>query len=449
MQTSATASNPTQTPGGGPRTDRAAGVVRDASERANQSAFDAVFAQLAQFASADASRNGKLSLGVGQRLTAEDALPGSRGLRSKGVPQDATSTRPGAEVPGGRNDSRLSDSIARGRQRLSQGKPGPLATKARAPGGEQSTGSERGNLPGNPRQTGETSRDVRAGVGGGQEAEDTSSPTRDGASAAANTQQAAVGGTAGIAGQSRGGPSGAPGQSAATITVGRAGVSAPGGGATTATHADAVALGGKSSGPSLSATPPKTAARQPAGGTAKTMSAFRAQVAQGLSAALRRGRGDVTLRLTPKALGELRIELRVRDGAVDARLHPATHEARGLLERSVDTLRHALEARGLRVGRIEIEHAPEGRDGSLEQHQDQDPGGQDGRAGDNGAQGRHHSAEPGGSQRRSGDGVRHTAEEAPTEEVDGKTTSRRAGGPGIVYGVADGAARIVMVDALV
>ncbi|MBN4052518.1 flagellar hook-length control protein FliK [bacterium AH-315-K20] len=179
------------------------------------------------------------------------------------------------------------------------------------------------------------------------------------------------------------------------------------------------------------------------------MTAFRAQVAQGLSAALRQGSGDVTLRLTPKALGELRIELRVRDGSVDARLRPATDEARGLLERSVDTLRHALEARGLRVGRIEIEQVPESKDGSLVRHQDQHPGGQNGRAGAEGEQGRHHPAEPGGGDGRGGAGVRHTAEDAPGGEAEVQNTIRMAGGPGVVYGVADGAARIVMVDALV
>ena len=195
--------------------------------------------------------------------------------------------------------------------------------------------------------------------------------------------------------------------------------------------------------------PSKAAAQNPATNNAKIMTAFRAQVAQGLSAALRQGRGDVMLRLTPKALGELRIELRAREGLVDARLRPATDEARGLLERSVDTLRHALEARGLRVGRIEIEQVPESKDGSLVRQQDQHPGSQDGRAGAEGEQGRHHPAEPGGGDGRGGAGVRHTAEDVSGNEGEGQNTTRMAGGPGVVYGVADGAARIVMVDALV
>jgi len=343
-------------------------------------------------------------------------------------------------MPGAGGRSRLSDSIARAQRRGSQSQPGALAGKAAS--GELSHGA----VTGQSRSAGEAPLAAQGSAGG---AGTGTGATSDTASAGGSTQQTVVAGIAGNTGDPRGRPLGAPGQSAAVTAVGKAGVSAPGGGATTATNASAIALGGKANGPSLLTTPPKTAAQNPANGGSRTMTAFRAQVAQGLSAALRQGSGDVTLRLTPKALGELRIELRVRDGSVDARLRPATDEARGLLERSVDTLRHALEARGLRVGRIEIEQVPESKDGSLVRHQDQHPGGQNGRAGAEGEQGRHHPAEPGGGDGRGGAGVRHTAEDAPGGEAEVQNTIRMAGGPGVVYGVADGAARIVMVDALV
>jgi flagellar hook-length control protein FliK len=79
-----------------------------------------------------------------------------------------------------------------------------------------------------------------------------------------------------------------------------------------------------------------------------------AQAVRGLSIALRQGGGTVMLRLEPELLGTLRVQLTIEQGVVAARIEASTQEARELLERGVDTLRGALEARGLGVERIEI-----------------------------------------------------------------------------------------------
>ncbi len=413
---------------------------REQSLRANQSAFDAVFAQLAQFASVDASRNGKLSLGVGASPPTDSTRDGSRGSLAEGVAREAGPPRGGAEFPGMRGSSRLSDSIAEAQRRLGRGRAEPSVGKVSASGD-----SSAGAAPESARSAGPARFASQAGTGGERVGPDA---VRDTSAAGASAPHAGMAGIAGNTADLPGRPLGASGQSAAISAVGKAGGNAPGAGATPSISANAIVLGGRAGGASLAATPPKAAA-PPAADSAKTLTTFRAQVAQGLAAALRQGRGDVTLRLTPKALGELRIELRVREGSVDARLRPATDEARGLLERSVETLRHALEARGLRVGRIEIEQVSESREGSQAQQQHEHPGGQDGRAGTHGEQGRHFPAEPGRGQGGRGAGVRRAVEDGSEREAEDQSTSRMAGGPGVVYGVADGAARIVMVDALV
>lgn len=86
------------------------------------------------------------------------------------------------------------------------------------------------------------------------------------------------------------------------------------------------------------------------------------QVTRGLAAALRQGGGRATLRLTPDHLGQVTIELRVQGTDVAAKIDAATDPARRLLEASTDELRAALEARGLRVERIDIE-GPRHQDG--------------------------------------------------------------------------------------
>lgn len=115
-----------------------------------------------------------------------------------------------------------------------------------------------------------------------------------------------------------------------------------------------------------------------------TAEAFRAQVARGLAAALRRGDGQVVLRLHPESLGLVRVSMGVRDGTVTARLEPTTSSARELLENGLSSLRAALEARGLHVDRLVVHSAAQSMpDGKAEPSSDD--GGERDRAGGDGA----------------------------------------------------------------
>ncbi len=66
----------------------------------------------------------------------------------------------------------------------------------------------------------------------------------------------------------------------------------------------------------------------------------------------------MTMRLEPPALGQLRVQMTVARGAVTAQFQPATIEAQVLLERSLATLRLALETQGLSVERLTVHAAP-------------------------------------------------------------------------------------------
>ncbi len=114
--------------------------------------------------------------------------------------------------------------------------------------------------------------------------------------------------------------------------------------------------------------------------------AFRAQLTRGLAAALRRGDGQVVLRLHPESLGMVRVTMGVRAGAVTALLEPTTRAARELLERGLSSLRAALEARGLHVDRLVVQpnaqHLPDGK-----AEPSSGDGGESDRAGGDGAAG--------------------------------------------------------------
>ena len=85
------------------------------------------------------------------------------------------------------------------------------------------------------------------------------------------------------------------------------------------------------------------------------------QAVQGLAAALTRKDGQVTLRLAPEQLGVLKIQLKLRGSAVEARIEASSEPARALFEQERDTLRSALESRGLTVERVEVTLRPEGQ----------------------------------------------------------------------------------------
>lgn len=172
--------------------------------------------------------------------------------------------------------------------------------------------------------------------------------------------------------------------------------------------------------------------------------AFQAQVARGLAAALQRGNGEVTLRLRPHALGELRVQVSVHGASVEARLRATSGEAHRLLEQNVESLRAALETRGLHVGRIEIEPPPADTrpgEGAAQQWREEGPG--SGTSEESGSGSPRDSA----AERASGGGA--AGAEPGSQDADGGTEPPvPMEHPGVVYSAADGAARIVMIDAL-
>ena len=165
-----------------------------------------------------------------------------------------------------------------------------------------------------------------------------------------------------------------------------------------------------------------------------------AQVARGLAAALRQGSGTSVIRLTPEALGPLRIDLVARDSTLEVTLTPSTGEARALLERSLDMLRAAIEARGIADARLSL--ADPAEDAWVEQHDRQ--GGQEAgpaydhdRPASRGEDSRGRSeATPGGA---AGD---EEGADAPVSDMGARPL-------GVVVRGSDGAARIIAIDALV
>lgn len=85
--------------------------------------------------------------------------------------------------------------------------------------------------------------------------------------------------------------------------------------------------------------------------------AVHSQALRGLTAAMKSSGGTVTIRLNPEALGALRVEVSREAAKVTATFSPQTPQARDLLMQHSESLRSALEARGLEVERIVI-HPP-------------------------------------------------------------------------------------------
>jgi flagellar hook-length control protein FliK len=97
------------------------------------------------------------------------------------------------------------------------------------------------------------------------------------------------------------------------------------------------------------------------------------RVARALPTAEGRG-GTLRLRLSPPELGALRLEVKVLNGALTARVEAETPLARSLLLDSLPVLRERLEDQGVRVDQFDVDlldrQAAETPDG-LEQQRDQ------------------------------------------------------------------------------
>ena len=144
----------------------------------------------------------------------------------------------------------------------------------------------------------------------------------------------------------RGGSTNASAASAGSTT---AGIAVPSAMAQPSISSGLTALGGMFG----AGGPAADLARQPSDGASPG-----AQLAaKGLGILANQRGGAITMRLEPPALGQLRIELRVSQGAVVADFTAATAEARALLEANLGMLRERLESQGLSVERITIHGA--------------------------------------------------------------------------------------------
>ncbi len=82
------------------------------------------------------------------------------------------------------------------------------------------------------------------------------------------------------------------------------------------------------------------------------------QIQRGLARALQSKDGEVTVRLRPENLGLVKVQIRVEGSHVTASLEATSEQARELLSQNIVTLERALEARGLSVDRVVVEHVP-------------------------------------------------------------------------------------------
>ena len=79
-----------------------------------------------------------------------------------------------------------------------------------------------------------------------------------------------------------------------------------------------------------------------------------AQVSRALAKIISLGGGRTILRLNPKSLGKIRIDVHLKSGVASAKLHAEQKQTRELMLSHVDSLRANLEKRGIVVERVEI-----------------------------------------------------------------------------------------------
>lgn len=91
-----------------------------------------------------------------------------------------------------------------------------------------------------------------------------------------------------------------------------------------------------------------------------------AQVQRGLASLMRSTSGEMTLRLTPERLGELKIEIKRSGEQLAVRLTTQSAEARDLLSAGTDELSQLLRAKGIDLDRVQIEHQSSSNQGQGE-----------------------------------------------------------------------------------
>jgi len=85
---------------------------------------------------------------------------------------------------------------------------------------------------------------------------------------------------------------------------------------------------------------------------------FWGSVSRGLAASVRQKGGLLTLKLSPPSMGQLRIEMGIKDGSVRATLHATTESARDMLSSNLASLRATLSSKGLQVESLQVQMAP-------------------------------------------------------------------------------------------
>ncbi|MFG0298173.1 MAG: flagellar hook-length control protein FliK [Phycisphaerales bacterium JB047] len=89
------------------------------------------------------------------------------------------------------------------------------------------------------------------------------------------------------------------------------------------------------------------------------------QVQRGLAQMMRSGKGDMTIKLTPGHLGELRVQMKQDGDRVSLRLTASNDQARELLTNGSKELVHTLQSKGITVERVQIDvQVPDSNDAS-------------------------------------------------------------------------------------
>ncbi|MDX9910872.1 MAG: flagellar hook-length control protein FliK [Phycisphaerales bacterium] len=311
-----------------------------ASEEASREFVRALLGQVGLHANATTHVNAGVAMQRETLLSSEFVRTGAAGsgpselLRASADEGDeAPSLGEGREVknPGrGARDASHATGSRAGQGHDGSGAPAEHAPRADEGPGAGGKGGERGE--GNPRAAQATNAPARGENASGQ-ATGAAAPVGSNASSVPASGARGAGGSPGVQGVS--GP----------------GVGSAGAARGAVPQVNALGLRGV-----RAETKPKGAAPAPRGAKSEQV---QLQLSRGLAAALRSAGKEVTLRLTPEALGEVRVRVRFENGGVIARFEASDAKARSLLEQSVGSLRSAMESRGLGVERIEIGPGPE------------------------------------------------------------------------------------------
>ena len=84
--------------------------------------------------------------------------------------------------------------------------------------------------------------------------------------------------------------------------------------------------------------------------------ALLAQVQRGMASLLRSGKGDMTLKLIPANLGEIKIKIKSLGDRLSVRFEASTEQGREMLKGGIDDLAAQLRSKGVQLGQLSIEH---------------------------------------------------------------------------------------------